>query len=168
VNRTLRISLIVGAVVVAALMVAPFLFSVNQFRPVIEQQASAALGRRVDLGRLHLSLLRGSVSADSLAVSDDPAFSNSPFLTARSVTVGVEIWPLIRSRSLNVTSLRIEQPAVTLIRNSAGQWNYASLGSSGSASSAFSIKKLELNDGRMVVGRASQKRQYDHVNVTAA
>ena len=62
-SRTLRISLIVGVVAVALLVVTPLLISVDQFRPAIEQQASAALGRKVDLGRLHLSLLRDDQQA---------------------------------------------------------------------------------------------------------
>jgi hypothetical protein len=33
----------------------------NQFCPIIDEKASAALGRKVDLGRLRLSVLSGSL-----------------------------------------------------------------------------------------------------------
>jgi len=168
-SRNLRISLIVGGVLVVLVALTPFLIPVNRFRPAIERNASAALGRTVALGRLRLSLLTGSLSADTLSVGDDQRFSTSPFLTAKSVNVGVKLLPLLFG-SLNVTSITIDQPEVTLIRNSAGKWNYASLGSSFSDLSAISIAKLELKDGRMIVGSTTQKRRstYDHVNVTVS
>jgi len=165
--RAVRISLAVGGAVVALLAVAPFVIPANRFRPTIEQSASAALGRDVSLGRLRLSLLHQSFSAETLIIADDPAFSASPFLTAKSVTVGVRLWPLIVSRSLNVTNIRIEQPVVTVFRNAAGRWNYASLATSSHISGSFAIRKLELSDGRVLVGTAPRKRTYDHVNVAA-
>jgi len=168
-SRTTRIGVAAACAVVALLVVAPFLISANRFRSTIEQRASAALGRQVSLGRLHLSLLRQSLSAETLTVADDPAFSASPFLTAKSVVVGVKLFPLIISRSLNVTSIRVEQPVVTLVRNASGRWNYSSLATSSSGgSSSFAIEKLELRDGRVLVGSITQPRAYDHVNVAAS
>src|SRR5437763_1485211 len=129
-SRTLRISLIVGGALAVLLVLAPFLIPVNQFRPIIERSASAALGRNVHLGRLRLSLWSGSLSAASLAIDDDASFSTYPFLTAKSVTISVEMLPLIVSRSLKVTGLTVQNPEVILIRDSKGRWNYSSLGSS--------------------------------------
>jgi AsmA protein len=166
--RTVRIGLAVGSAVAVLLVVALFVIPANRFRPAIEQSASAALGRDVSVGHLRISLLHRSLSAETLTIADDPAFSASPFLTAKSVTVGVRLWPLIMSRSLNVTNIRIEQPVVTLARNAAGRWNYASLATSSNTSRTFAIRKLELSDGRVLVGTATQKRTYDHVNVVAS
>jgi AsmA protein len=168
-SRTARIGFAAACTVVALLVVAPFLVPANQFRSTIEQRASSALGRHVSLGRLRVSLLRQSLSAETLTVADDPAFSASPFLTAKSVTVGVELFPLIVSRSLNVTDIRVEQPVVTLVRNASGRWNYSSLATSSSGTSSdFAIGKLELSDGRVLVGSATQTRAYDHVNVATS
>jgi AsmA protein len=166
--RAVRISLAVGGAVVVLLVAAPFVIPADRFRPTIEQTATEALGRHVSLGRLRFSLLHQSLSAETMTVADDPAFSASPFLTAKSVTVGVELWSLIVSRTLNVTNIRIEQPVVTLSRDAAGRWNYASLATSTNASGAHVIRKLELSDGRVLVGTATQKRTYDHVNVFAS
>jgi len=181
-GKKLRILVIVVAVVVLLLLVAPFLIPVNSFRPTIEAKASEALGRKVEVGDLSLSLITGSLGAKNLSVGDDPKFSSSPFLTAKSLSVGVEIFPLIFSKTLNVTGITIDEPQVTLLRNPAGQWNYSSIGGSASGpakpaakSSApgsaeeISVKKLELKDGKIILGTTnSQKRStYDHVNVTA-
>jgi AsmA protein len=166
----------------------PFLIPVNQFRPTIEERASAALGRKVTLGNLSLSLLSGSLAADNLSISDDPKFSASSFLTAKSFKVGVELMPLIFAKTLNITGITVQSPQVMLIRNAAGQWNYSSLGgssanakpaqtpepakssSSSSSPAGLSIKNLELTDGQINIGSTnSQKRStYDHVNVSAS
>jgi len=178
-SKNLRIILIVVAVVIVVLLVAPFLIPVNQFRPTIEEKASAALGRKVQLGNLSLSLIGGSLSAEDLSIGDDPKFSPTPFLTAKSLKVGVEIFPLIFSKTLNVTGITIDSPRVTLLRNAAGQWNYSTLGgpsakvapgASSRSSADFSVKKLELKNGVIVLGSTtSQKRStYDHLDITAS
>src|SRR5207245_11014638 len=100
------------------------------YRGHSEPQASAVLGRRVQVGNLNLSLLHGGLAAENLSIGDDPKFSPSPFLTAKSVDVGVEVMPLIFSRELNVTSVVIQDPQVTLLKNAAGDWNYSTLGAS--------------------------------------
>jgi AsmA protein len=188
-SRTVRIVAIVVGVFIVLISVAPFLIPVNQFRPTIEQKASAALGRKVEVGNLSLSLFSGGLGADNLSIADDPKFSTAPFLTAKSVKVGVELMPLIFSKTLNVTDVVIDSPQVSLIRNPGGNWNYSSLGASaaksqatqapaaaqptGSASSTggeFSVQKLELKSGRITVGStSSQKRStYDNVSVVAS
>ena len=182
-SRKLRTILVVVGALVVLLLVAPFFIPVNQFRPAIEEETSQALGRKVQLGNLSLSLVSGSLAAENLSIGDDPKFSQSSFLSAKSAKVGVEMIPLIFSKSLNVTGITVVNPEVTLLRNTSGQWNYSSLSgsaakagtkskSAGSTSSAtgLTIKKLELKDGRLTVGStSSQKRSsYDHVSVTAS
>jgi len=183
VSRKARIVLIVIAVVIVLLVILPYLVPVNQFRPTIEEKVGAALGRKVELGNLSFSLIGGSLSAENLSIGDDPKFSPTPFLTAKSLKVGVEIMPLIFSKSLEVTGVTIVEPKVTLLRNAAGRWNYSSLGGAASApdpkaapakSAApggdVAIKQLDLKDGVIIIGNTnSQKRStYDHVDVTAS
>ena len=183
-NRKLRIAAIVVVVFIVLLVLIPFLIPVDKFRPTIEEKASQALGRQVQLGKLSLSLLSGSLSAESISIGDDAKFSPSPFLTAKALKVGVELMPLIFSKTLNVTGITIENPEVTLLHDAAGRWNYSTLGgaaaksaqkpaaSSTSADSPadLSVEKFTLKDGRIIVGSAAnQKRStYDHVNVVAS
>jgi AsmA protein len=178
----LRVVLIVVGILIVLILITPFLIPVNQFRPTIEEKTSAALGRKVQLGNLSLSLISGSLAADDLSIGDDPKFSASPFLTAKSFNVGVEILPLIFSKSLNITGVTIDSPQVTLLHSPAGQWNFSSLGgaspkseakkpSSGpNAAAELSIAKFALKNGRIIVGATnSQKRStYDNLNITAS
>src|ERR1700733_10938883 len=102
-SRSVRIAAIVVGVLIVLVLIVPFLIPVNQFRPTIEEKASAALGRKVQIGSLSLSLLSGSLSAEQLSIGDDPKFETADFLTAKSLKVGVEIMPLILSKTINVT-----------------------------------------------------------------
>ena len=79
--------------IIVILFIVPFLIPVNKFKPTIEAKASESLGRKVQLGNLSLSLFSGSVGIDDVSISDDPKFNSGPFLTAKSVKVGVELIP---------------------------------------------------------------------------
>jgi AsmA protein len=181
-DRKLRNILIVVGIVIVILLIVPFLIPVNQFKPTIEAKASAALGRQVQMGNLSLSLFTGSLSAENLVVGDDPKFSQTPFLTAKGVRVGVAMMPLIFSRALNITSVTIKDPQVTLLHNPAGQWNYSSIGGAAANTannqaaqqnnnpSDLSINKLSLENGTIIVGYVGNPKRttYDHVNVEAS
>lgn len=192
-KRYLKIAGIVVAVLVVILIALPLFINVNNYRPKIEAQATAGMGRQVKLGNLSLSILSGSVVADDIAIADDPAFSKSPFLTAKSLKVGVELMPLIFSKQLNITDIKLEQPQITLLKTANGKWNFSSIGetspantqqpskpepakaeapNSGAATSGgtpnFSVAKLNVSGGKVIVGQAnsSAKQQiYDKVNV---
>jgi AsmA protein len=182
-NRTLKIIGIVVAVLIVILIAIPFLINVNSFRPKIESTASEALGRKVTVGNLGLSLLTGSVTADNIAIAEDPAFGTSPFVTAKSLKVGVEIWPLITSKELHVTEITLKEPQITLLKTAAGKWNFSSLGanatkapsqpssSSSSTPGNLSVSKLSVTDGKLIVGKANSTAKpqvYDQVNITVS
>jgi len=171
---------IVIVVLILLLIIAPFLIPVDKFRPTIEQKATEALGRKVQLGKLSLSLISGSLGVDNLSVADDPKFNSGAFLTAKSVKVGVEMMPLIFSKQVNVTSIVIDNPQVMMLKDPSGKWNFSSIGGNSSTSTqkpsssgstpAVSIGKLELKDGQITIGNTnSQKRSvYSNLNLTAS
>lgn len=190
-SRTLKWIGIAILALVVILLVLPFLIPVNKFRPTIEAKASEALGRKVQLGDLSLSILGGSLGIDNLSVSDDPKFNSGPFITAKNVKVGVELIPLIFSQQVNVTEVTIENPQVMMLKDPSGKWNFSSIGgssaaaekkpaapSSGSSSSgsssnmaqSVSIKKLSLEDGQITLGNTNSKKRtvYNKVNLTAS
>ena len=182
--------IIIVVVLILILLILPFVIPVNKFRPTIEQKASEALGRKVQVGNLSLSIFGGSLGADDLSVADDPKFSSSPFLTAKKIKVGVELMPLIFSQQVNVTEITIEQPQVTLLKDPSGKWNFSSFGnssgtaqpaqpaakqpapssSSSSSAQSVSIKELALEDGQITVGNTNSKKRtvYTKVNLKAS
>ena len=180
-KRWLRIGGIVFAILLLILIVLPFVINVNRFRPQVESEASAALGRQVTVGNLNLSLLSGTVRADNIAIADDPAFSKSPFVTAQSLKVGVEILPLLSSK-FNVTYITLEQPQITLVKTASGKWNFSSIGGasakkapqpakSGSPPPSVSVAKLNIEHGKLSVGMVNSPAKpvvFDNVNITVS
>jgi AsmA protein len=177
----LRIVAIVVAVLIVILIALPFLINVNSYRPKIESEATDALGRAVTIGNLSLHLFSGVVEADNVAIADDPAFGKSPFVTAQSLRIGVELLPLIFSRQIKITEIALEKPQITLLRTPKGTWNYSTLGGPSAkkteeakpgqapAPTNVSVAKLNINDGTLLVGRANSRvkpRVYDKVNIT--
>ncbi len=185
--------LIIGGIIVLLILIIlalPLFINVNQFKPTLETKLGVALGRKVGIGDIGLSIISGSVTVKDVSVADDPAYSNGAFLTAKSLDVGVAMMPLIFSRQLNVSSFTIEEPEITLLRNANGTWNYSTLGAAGQSKSSasapaaggggaastptapgFSVDKLKISNGKMIVGEVGAKTKpsiYSNVNLEAS
>jgi AsmA protein len=162
---------IVGAVVVLVLVVVVALgifVDADRYRPQAEQQATQALGRQVTIGKLKLALFQGGITAEKLSIADDPAFSSEPFLTAGSMSIGVDLGGLIFHRRISVQSFVLHQPQVHLVSNRDGVWNYSTLGAKSAAAPTpeakagpapeFSVGKFLLDDGQVSVLHLSNNR----------
>jgi AsmA protein len=175
---------IVGGIIVLLLLIVlalPLFINANQFKPTLQTKLGAALGRQVTIGDIKLAIFSGGVTVSDIAIADDPSFSKSPFLTAKSLTVGVELMPLIFHKEVNVESITVDTPDVNLIHGPGGKWNYSSLGGSASKSSApasstpnagaLSVKKLEIKNGKIVVSSTASSQKpsvYSDVNLEAS
>jgi len=166
-KRALTIIGVVVLVLVVVVIAIPFIIDVNTFRPQIEAELTTAMGRRVKIGNLKLSILGGSVEADDLSIADDPVFSKAPFVQAKGLDVGVELWPLILSKQLHVTELVIDHPQIALLRNAAGKWNFSSLGgktgqaagghAAQSSNPDLSVGKLSVKNGTVSMDNISDR-----------
>ena len=194
-KRFLKIVAIVIAVLVVIAIAIPFFIDANTFRPKLEAELTDALGREVKVGNISLSLLSGGVTADNISIADDPQFSKAPFVQAKAFKVGVEMIPLIFSRTLNITQLTLDQPQISLVKSENGEkWNFSSLGGknpsapahttenaapktsaqtpaqegTGGGNPNLSVGKLNVNNGKLTVSRAEStkaQRVYDKVNI---
>jgi AsmA protein len=181
-KRLLVISGIIVGVLLLIVIVVPLFINVDSFRPDLEKKISAALNRTVHIGKLDASLLSGGATASDITIEDDPAFNKGPFLKASSVKIGVQLMPLIFSKQLKVTSLTVQKPDITLLKNAAGKWNYSTIGSgtqqktsrepSGKSAPDVSVDKFEIADGTVRVGHSSghsagKESVYQNVNLVA-
>jgi len=183
-KRILKILAIIVGVLIVIVIAVPFFIDANTFRPKLESELTAALGREVKVGNLSLSLLAGAVTADNISIADDPEFSKTPFVEAKSFKVGVELMPLIFSKTLNVTELTLNQPEIALVKSENGEkWNFSSLGGKSAAPEKtetkkespasggnpnLTVDKLNVENGRLTVSRARSEqkpRVYDKVNI---
>ena len=188
-KRLLVISGIVVGVLLLVIIAVPLFINVDSFRPDLEKKLSTALNRQVHIGKLDASLLSGGASASDITIADDPAFNKDPFLKAASVKVGVQLMPLIFSKQLKVTSLTIQKPDITLLKNAAGKWNYSTIGATaqkttpepagktapepaGKSTPDVSVDKFEIAGGTVRVGHSSghsagKESVYQNVNLVA-
>lgn len=177
--KALKIVGIVIAILLLIIIALPFVINVNSFRPKLESELSEALGRDVKVGNLSLSILSGTVSAEDLSISDDPAYSKDAFIRAKSLKVGVKVMPLIFSKALHVTHITLDRPEIALLRDASGKWNFSSLGSKSAASKQassgasstpdLSVSRLDVKDGRLSVNRANSSIKphvYDNVDIS--
>lgn len=188
-KRILKVVAIIVALLIAIAIAIPFFLDANTFKPRLEADLTDALGRQVTVGNISLSLLSGAVSADNISIADDPQFSKSAFVTAKSLKVGVELMPLIFSKVINITDLTLNEPQISLVKSENGdKWNFSSLGTkTGAAASQptsaakpaptspkegtapsssssterpnLSVAKLNVNDGRLTVSQANSTVQ---------
>ena len=128
-KRVIKWIAIIIAILIVIVIVLPFVIDVNVFRPRIESELTNALGRKVTVGNLKLSLWSGSLAADNIAIADDPSFSSSPFVKADALNVGVNMVPLILSKKLEVRDITLTRPQVNLLRTPQGKWNFSTIGS---------------------------------------
>jgi len=165
VKLAVRISIAVLGVLVLAMVAAPFLVDLNDFKPRLESALSDALARPVTLGPLHLHLLAGELSAEGVTIADDPQFGKEPFAQAASLRIGVDLWPLLTAKRLNVRHINIEKPELRLIQQPDGDWNFSTLGAPAKAAEpaappaadagklALRIDLLRLSGGRLAMIR---------------
>jgi AsmA protein len=118
-----------------------------------------------------LSILRGSVQADEIVISDDPAFSKGSFVSAKGLQISVQLIPLISQKKLLVDAFELVGPQVSLIQGQDMRWNFSTLGGSSKPSAVprsssesgtgldLSVKRLKLTDGKVILRLAGGKPQ---------
>jgi len=122
--------LIVGslfAALIAAVLIVPHFVDLGLFKqtylPLIEQ----VLGRRVDVGEVHLRLLpTPSIQISKLRVSDSQSFADNAFFAAQQLQLKLKFLPLLRGR-FEVTELVLDKPVFNLLKQADGSFNYSDI-----------------------------------------
>ncbi|MEO6119941.1 MAG: AsmA family protein, partial [Terriglobales bacterium] len=125
-KRARRFAAGIIILLLAATLLPPFI-NANRFRNRLADTIRLSLGRPVNLGDVHFTLLpRPGFVISNLAIADDPAFSAEPVLRAESVTASLRLTSLWRGR-LEISRLRFEFPSLNLVRAADGRWNVESI-----------------------------------------
>jgi len=138
----------------AGMIALPFLQNADQFRPQIESEISAALGREAELGNRQLPIFSGSIVAEEISIADNPASSHSPFVSAKSLQAGIELKPLIFSKSGHISGIALDHPSITAVKPKPGEWNYSDWGGGGSvpipaSSQSGSLSPMEASTRKL-------------------
>ena len=152
-----KLTIILGSVLagLAVLGAALYYFiDAQQFRGPLQEQLTQRLHRQVELGPIGLSIFPLALRLDGVTIGDDPRFSRTtPFLKARQMYVSASLTALLQKR-VEISSLRLTEPSVSLICDKNGQWNATTMGSSSSSSgesTPFRLNELRIDQGSVSI-----------------
>jgi uncharacterized protein involved in outer membrane biogenesis len=101
---------------------------IDRNRAYLLARAEEALGRKISAGDIHLALWGGvGLRVKDFAMSDDPTFSTGDFVRAREAQVHVKLLPIFRGK-FEVKNVVLHDPVISILRNPAGDFNFASIG----------------------------------------
>ncbi len=166
-----KILIIAGAatlIVVAAIVVGVLSFNINSYKHRVENAASAATGLDFRInGKMGLSLAPFGVSAKDIHVAN----KEGEILSLENLKIGVELLPLLKEQ-LKVTSCELVKPAVTIVKNADGKYNFEnsekkSTEGEGGQGASYSIKKLGLSQGSLVYldKKTGEKTELKEINL---
>lgn len=158
----------IGALFVTVILLI-VLWDWDWFIPIVESQASAALGRKVTLQHLHVRLGRVThVVADGVTIAGVPALPQ-PLATAQHLAVDVEVYPLIRHFQVVLPLIDLDHPVVnpTALADGSNNWTLGPAGptppsSEKKATSAPTLLGiLQIEDGVVHVSDAKLKSTFN-------
>lgn len=184
----------VVVVLVLVMLMLPHLIDVNQYRGEIQAQLQNRLHRPVQFGAMSLAVFPLRVQVQDVNIGEDPRFHSSlPFARVSEMDISVKLFPLL-SKTIAISSLTLKRPEIELIKDPAGVWNFASLGSGpavpataapaapaqaapqakpaaapASSGESFSLDELKITDGQIALTdqQAHRARElYDHIDLT--
>ena len=121
---------IIGAVVLAmsgvlVLTVLNVNFLVRRNKDYLIGQVEQALGRKMTVDKIEVTLTPVGARLVNFAMADDPAFSADAFLRAKDLQVDLRLLPLLIGQ-FRLKRLVLESPVITIVRDARGQYNFAS------------------------------------------
>jgi len=100
---------------------------INRNKDYLVNRAEQALGRKVSVGKVGISLWNGiGVRLNDFSLSDDASFSTGDFIRAKDLQINLKIMPLL-SKEIEIKRLILHKPVIGVRRNKNGTFNFASL-----------------------------------------
>lgn len=124
-SKWVRIWSAVIVVFVVAVLAAPFLIPVDQYRPLLVGALESRTGRQIQIDRLELRLVpRVRIRVVNFRMENPSGFPAGDALTADSIDLGIAPRALL-SRRLDVNYIAPAGVQVHVLRNAAGGTNFA-------------------------------------------
>jgi uncharacterized protein involved in outer membrane biogenesis len=155
-RRAVRWSIIAAVPVVVIILVIAF-WNWDWFVPLVDRQASAALGRPVRIAHLHVRLGRvTTVTVDDLTVGNPAGFPDpAPLAQAAHVSASLDVMAYLRNRAIVIPGIDLNTPRISAIALPDGKNNYtfsfgggSSDSKPGSTTAAPQIGNLSIEDGQ--------------------
>jgi AsmA family protein len=151
-SRTTRRLAWIGVPVVLIVLLAVF-WRWDWLIPIVQSQASAAIGRPVTIEHLHVRLGRVvEVTADNVVVANPPDWTGGdpPFAAIRTLTVQADAWGYIHGQGLVLPLIAIDGPTVLIAETSKGATNFK-LSTSGGNTTKIGDIRIADGNARIVI-----------------
>ena len=161
--------MIVGGVVtliVITVFIALLLFDINSYKSKIETAASETTGLDVRInGKMRLSFFPFGLSAKDIHFAN----KGGKILSLEHLKLRAELIPLLK-KQLKVTACELVKPAVTIVRDAEGKYNFESTekkSSKEAPGTAFSLNELKLSKGALVYldKKTGEKTELKEINL---
>jgi uncharacterized protein involved in outer membrane biogenesis len=167
---SIALKIFAGLIVIIALLIV--FWDWDWFIPIVDSQASAALGRKVTIQHLNIGLGRTTtVTVSGIAIANPngytpPAADPPDFATVDRLILKVDVMAYIRHQVLSLTTIELDHPTATVRQLPDGQNNYTLSMGGGNKSAKSSSKPPELgdliiNDGSAAVIMPRYKTDFD-------
>jgi len=122
------IQLTIAAVLVFLLLgaIAPFI-NAAAFGAEIQRALQSALGRKVQIGKVHFTILSGpGFLLEDVSIAEDPRYGLEPFAYVEALNVRVRPDKLLFGR-IQISSLQLDRASLNLVKQADGTWNFVQL-----------------------------------------
>lgn len=123
---TLGVFVFLFIVLVAVVIIVPLMFDLDRYRPQVVATIRQETGKPAQIGHLALTIFpRVSIRVDDLALGNPVGFPKGDFVTARRIYAVVDAFALW-DRKVVIHSLELNDPAINLLSDIRGKWNFES------------------------------------------
>ena len=122
------IQLTIATVVLFLLLgvIAPYI-NAAAFGAEIQRALQTALGRKVQIGKAHFTILSGpGFLLEDVSISEDPRYGLEAFAYVETLNVRVRPDKLLFGR-IQISSLQLDRPSLNLVKQADGTWNFVQL-----------------------------------------
>jgi len=120
-----RNTVLIAAVILltALFFVIPALFNVDHYRGQVISYLQQKTGKQVEIARLGLTFFPLSIRVDGFGVKNPPLFPPGYIVKVARIDAGLDAFALLH-REIVVKSLVLDNPAIHLISDPDGPWNF--------------------------------------------
>lgn len=178
-KKTIKILLIVVAVVLALMIVLPFAFK-GKIVEAVKREANNNLNAHLGFSKVSLSLFRSfpnvSVGIQNLSLTGISEFEQDTLIYTPSFRLTLDIMSVIKGNTYEVREITLQQPTVLLRVLSDGRANWDIMKPSADTTIAaddkpsemkVSLKSIRINDGRLRYYDASLPMKMDALGFEA-
>ena len=146
--RRRRWPFVIGGLV-AAVLILVIAFRWDWLIPIVQTRASAALGRPVTIGHLHVALGRTvRIVADNVSLGEPEGWADGgAFATVEHLTADINAMRLIKERQVELPLIQLDRPVIDAQQKADWTANW-SFGGGGPGGSGPVLGRLVMNEGQ--------------------